>query len=463
MFLRSLRVTKYAAGILLVGLATLVSCKKEDPKSNLAGLTAFSIKDLNVPFTIDETQRIIQNADSLPFQTDVSAYVANFTAVPLSTVKVGGVAQVSGTTVNDFSEPLQYDVVAEDGVTTRSYTVRVNVAQIDPNGLAWQRITSNADYASFHDLKATYFNNKFYALGANSNSTNGSYSSVDGTAWTTLTAKDNNDLPIPSYEHGSLITFKNKMWLLGGLLPDIGFNFGKGLNDIWSSSDGVTWQLSQAGTSDRWAGRERASSVVFKDKLWIFGGSGYPNFSNTDNTGNTVFKDIWNSTDGTTWTKIGELPGDYINRADVAMFVYKDKLWVAGGWTKPSAAAGNFFNDIWNSADGVTWTKVNTQTVFTPRGGFQVIVHNDQLLAVGGETVDGIVSEIWSSEDDGVNWHKVEAGDSRALPNDFPAKAFYNLVKQDENTFWILGGLGPKDMGTGKYAIAKDIWKVKLN
>src|SRR5690606_70442 len=116
------------AFLIFLFLLMIGSCKKTDkPKpSNLAGLTAFSIKDLPVSFTIDETSQKIFNADSLAVKTDVSNLIAQFSAVPKSEVKVGGVLQVSGSTANNFSGPVTYSVVAEDGVTTRNYSVLVN-------------------------------------------------------------------------------------------------------------------------------------------------------------------------------------------------------------------------------------------------------------------------------------------------------------------------------------------------
>jgi len=52
---------------------------------------------------------------SVPKGTDISALVATFTASAKSTVYVNDVAQVSGTTANNFADTVQYKVVAEDG------------------------------------------------------------------------------------------------------------------------------------------------------------------------------------------------------------------------------------------------------------------------------------------------------------------------------------------------------------
>lgn len=76
------------------------------------------------PGTIDEANKTI--AVILPFGTNVTALVASFNTTGAS-VNVGGTAQISGTTANNFTTPVSYTVYAADGTTT-SYTVTVTIA-----------------------------------------------------------------------------------------------------------------------------------------------------------------------------------------------------------------------------------------------------------------------------------------------------------------------------------------------
>lgn len=457
MFPKSSRLTNYVLSAVLVGLVTLGSCKKDDPKSRLAGLTSFSIKDLNVPFTIDETQRIIQNADSLPFQTDVSAYIANFTAVPLSTVKVGGVVQTSGTTVNDFSDPLQYDVVAEDGVTTRSYTVRVNVALVDPNTVAWNQVTANGGWASYYSTAANYFNNKFWLTGKSldtwdANTKAGYFSSTDGIAWNPLKIVDVKGDSIPYGLESTLINFNNKMWILGGHIG----GWGSVSNSVWSTADGNSWDLSEAGVSKRWSGRQRIPAVVFKNKIWIIGGNGFPSYNNL-NTSGTPYRDIWSSSNGTDWDSVIATPA-FTPRTSPAVFVYNDKIWLVGG-KQGEGTSAVYLNDVWNSTDGKNWTEVSTGTSFTPRWGHKVVVFNDEIFLLGGENETGVLGDFWVSSDGGLNWVKIEAGNPRALPANFTPRAFFSMFVADNN-LWIIGGRGEKV--NNAYTIKTDVWKGSL-
>lgn len=61
----------------------------------------------------------------VPNGTDVTALVADFTLSEAATATVGGVTQESGITANDFTNPVDYVVTAQDGSTTQTWTVTV--------------------------------------------------------------------------------------------------------------------------------------------------------------------------------------------------------------------------------------------------------------------------------------------------------------------------------------------------
>ncbi|MBS1736362.1 MAG: hypothetical protein JSS98_07085 [Bacteroidetes bacterium] len=447
------------AALVLSGMIFFTACKKKDktPPSNLAGMLTFQVKDITATFTIDENLKKIFNSDSLPFQTDVSKLVAIFTLVPNATVKVGGVVQASGSTINNFTSPLIYSVVAQDGSSTRDYTVSVNVAKIDPKTISWQQLTPDAGWGNFHSVEATALNNKFYMLGGTMGYFGAfpftSTTSTDGAAWTRTRAVDNNGDSVPRAEHPAFISFNNKLWILGGHRPGVGFAFDDVSNGVWSSSDGLAWTVSvPAVATDRWSKRERIGAVVFNNKLFVIGGNGYPAFGNT-NSPSAAYNDVWSSSDGTTWTVVNANPA-FLARTNPAVFVYKNKIWLAGGKDN----GGNLLNDVWNSADGNSWTKVTTTSSFTGRWGHQIIADNNQLVLVGGEDATGVSSDVWVSENDGVAWTKITTGDVRALPANFKGRRDFSMVVQNGSVY-IIGGLGAKDAGTGNYTFTNDVWK----
>ena len=67
---------------------------------------------------------------TVPNATNLQSLVATFYSSEKSTVKVGGITQVSGTTINDFTKPVTYVVIAEDG-SAQNYTVTIHLAKPD--------------------------------------------------------------------------------------------------------------------------------------------------------------------------------------------------------------------------------------------------------------------------------------------------------------------------------------------
>jgi hypothetical protein len=65
---------------------------------------------------------------TVPNGTNVKNLVAKFTSSPKSEVKVAGVLQVSSLTTNDFTSPVVYTVIAEDG-TSKSYSIVVTISK----------------------------------------------------------------------------------------------------------------------------------------------------------------------------------------------------------------------------------------------------------------------------------------------------------------------------------------------
>jgi hypothetical protein len=90
--------------------------------SSAKAITAYSLD--GVGGTISESGKTI--AVTMPYGTDVTKLTATFTMTGQS-ISVGSTAQVSGTTVNDFSSLVQYTVTAADS-STAIYTVIVTVA-----------------------------------------------------------------------------------------------------------------------------------------------------------------------------------------------------------------------------------------------------------------------------------------------------------------------------------------------
>ena len=97
------------------------------PPSPQKAITAFSFQGLTPPVSGVIVEPLHTIAVTVPSGADVSALVATFTTSGAS-VGVAGAPQVSGTTANDFTNPLTYTVTAADGAT-QAYVVTVTVAR----------------------------------------------------------------------------------------------------------------------------------------------------------------------------------------------------------------------------------------------------------------------------------------------------------------------------------------------
>ena len=99
-----------------------VTITNKQPSSKKA-ITAFTLA--GVTGTINETDHTI--GVTVPYGTDVSSLVASFTLSENASAEVDSIIQISGTTSNNFTNPVTYTVVAQDN-STQTYTVTVTTA-----------------------------------------------------------------------------------------------------------------------------------------------------------------------------------------------------------------------------------------------------------------------------------------------------------------------------------------------
>ena len=77
-----------------------------------------------------------------------------------------------------------------------------------------------------------------------------------------------------------------------------------------------------------------------------------------------------------------------------------EMIWVLGGYDD------SYLNDVWNSKDGVSWNKVNTNAIWDARGSHTSVVFDEKIWVIGGTTVYGPYNDVWNSED-GASWKRI--------------------------------------------------------
>lgn len=170
----------------------------------------------------------------------------------------------------------------------------------------------------------------------------------------------------------------------------------------WSSVDGSKWRKENLPSARH--NVYESQYVLFNDSLYALG----------MNSGNYLAMQyqptIRRSRDFQHWeilAKQSNLP----RRIFFGLAVFKGKICLLGGLD-----GKNYQNDVWNSVDGIHWTRAVVHAEWSPRSQSRVIVYQDRLWMIGGGVIDGEKSnnprsehEVWSSTD-GVKWQKAGNG-----------------------------------------------------
>jgi hypothetical protein len=131
---------------------TAIQENNTDPKA----ITAFSFTaGANAALSADLATTISGTSitATTPFGTSVTALVATFTTNGVS-VTIGGTAQVSGTTANNFTSAVTYTVTAADG-STQDYMVTLTVAANEAKAITTFSFTDATNTALSADVTAT--------------------------------------------------------------------------------------------------------------------------------------------------------------------------------------------------------------------------------------------------------------------------------------------------------------------
>jgi hypothetical protein len=279
----------------------------------------------------------------------------------------------------------------------------------------WREVTQNAAFAARDGAGALVFKDRMWLLGGWNPGdkrhfpricNNEVWSSTDGAAWTLEkpnTFVDRSFDPTSDWEGrhtAGYAVFRDKMWIIGG---DV--NQGHYQNDVWNSSDGKSWTLVNAGRPVPWGPRALHYTVVHNDKIWVIGGQTMPAFSKSDET---FYRDVWNTADGVNWTKVEPQEPFWPQRGMIGgSAVFQGRIWILGGGTydTPQNPQRLFYNDVWSSADGVRWTQHTEAAPWPARQYHEVAVFDDRLWVLEGWNQSNR-NDVWHSAD-GVNWSEV--------------------------------------------------------
>ena len=163
---------------LLMAAFMITSCLNDDDNevtlSSESSITAFSIKDnietkytakvngkdttltatvkgSDYPFIIDQVERRIYNADSLPVGTNVSKVVVEITAdTPYILIVADKDSLWTSTDSLNFENPVKFKVMAQSMEYGAVYTAEINVHKQEPDSLVWSNLSSDFNGSAIH-------------------------------------------------------------------------------------------------------------------------------------------------------------------------------------------------------------------------------------------------------------------------------------------------------------------------
>lgn len=190
-----------------------------------------TISCAHYPFTIDQLRRTIENKDSLPVGSHVSKVLAQIKADTEGIMyekrdKEGNVKDTMWTATDsiDFTNPVAFKVFSMNGMTGKSYIVKVNVHKQNPDTLEWSHFATPLFVSGKLSKQKTVIDNQtLYTFGVK----------ADGTKVAEYTTINNG---------------KPSGWKMLTTLPNKAntYSFQIWNGNLWFVADGKLYQLNQS-------------------------------------------------------------------------------------------------------------------------------------------------------------------------------------------------------------------------
>ena len=468
-------ILKYSILVLISSL--FVACnwfndgKESEPSSNpdfrsLTFARNDSVPGLqNAKFTLEFDaalgDSVIVNLDSLPYLSDISRVIATFgwastskasvyyhyldslSQSVIDTITLAG----SGKDTLDFTRATRVQNIARDGKATRTYYLKVNVHQIQPELYVWNRINDQVITEPNTYQQVIFFNNKFFYYVQDTSITHTVskylYTSTDGIDWKEESSEVSILLGGVSEIPGKIIEFNKKLYAARS---------GK----ILSSANGYDWAEQTINNS----GLNFATLLfALSNKLWAV-------------TGDYHFA---SSSDGSTWT-IGNIIPDNFPVSNFASLSFasatkQPKALIVGGRSKDNENLKN----VWSTENGNYWvdfSRENNNRII-PHTNASLVKYNDRIFLFGGKAIsDTIQTPMLESLNDGLSWSIPDSTNnvlwqitSRNIGDSIAYDTLKYIHRQSPSAIYVTPAEGSNEhyiylIGGSPYS---DVWRGKLN
>ncbi len=388
-------------------------------------------------FTIDQQNNEIYNGDSLPVGTKFTKLLTNITFASASkaTIEYNTNKTASYTTTDsiDYTAPFKIKVTAYDGVTEKTYTVKLNVHNVKPDTLEWRKQSFDGwNETAFAMNKTVAFKSEFltYLKSSIGIQLFGSLSS-NGVNW----AVKSHNLPTTA-QIETITKFGNNLYV-----RTIDY-------ELYSSADGLSWTKVNSSYSFVALNGAIFDQDALEHLITTIDDNGTLRLAST--TDGTTFS----LCDGTALPENFPISGFASNIKTIGL---TEKLTLIGGKNK----AGNLLNSVqqmyWDkSGFHIGYDLENGGSYFSKREGAFSYNYDNKMYVSCGRSSGVVLRDVYVSKDNGVTW----AIDSK---NVLPAETIFNKRSYssaivDSNRFiWIFGGLNSSN------ANINEIWKGRIN
>ena len=391
--------------------------KSQYPVFTSTGADTFAVKTIkgsSYPFSINQATCEVYNPDSLPFATKVdkvtmSMQVNGYAMIYIDSLGEYGYFDSSDSI--DFRTPRKFRITSESGEYYRDYTVSVNVHQVNPDIMAWNRYAS---LDSVHPFRLLEHDGSMLLFGEKNGQFLLAAAALQG---------------VPSWKQSVISGLPEtanlaNVQLFGGALYVVA------ADGIYTSADGADWALKYAC--------DGALAIVGASdddgKMWVATAGG-----------------LLVTTDGVDYDSAGALPEGFpvygVSVASYAMNHNKGIIRYMLVGYENEAMDGN----------AVVWSKLSTEDCWVKYDnegnpfpcpaleGLAVVRYDDSLYAFGGagvaegRSVDAF-SSFYISRDNGITW-KAPDDFYQRMPADLQGcDAPFAATVDSNNVMWIMCG-----------------------
>lgn len=393
------------------------SISSEYPSFTAEGLDTFVTKTIDFSsrrFTIDQVAGEVYNVDSLPFATKVDKLLVNMQVTGYASIYVDSIGlydYFSSTDSIDFSYPRKFRITSADSEYSRDYIVKVNVHQVEPELMVWEK---QGAIDGISPLRALEFNGIMCLFGEKDGKWAVAKSELSGVpSWQQAFAEG-----LPSTANLATVQLFN------------GALYVVAADGLYTSTDAVNW--SQCYNGNGLVAIVGASDV--DGKMWL---------ASAD--------ELFFTTDGVNLESAGSLPGGFpVYGVSIASYILSHHSGIVRymlvGYTDEAM-----------DGDVAVWSKLSTEEGWAryensdnpyacpALKGLSVVRYDNCLYALGGAgAVNGVdvdaFSSFYISRDNGITW-KTPADYYQRMPAALNGKdAPFAVAVDSNNMMWIISG-----------------------